>query len=103
MMRSGWYWSCLRWLRLIAVIWSMLCLAGSTEVRGGEGSAGQVGRGGWADHAARPCGVFQHVQVMEPIGAAKGSASRRRVPVALTTGKPSRTQYSMPPIISLTR
>jgi hypothetical protein len=63
----------------------------------------QVGQHGWADRAVQPCGVRQHAQVMEPIGAVNGSASRCSVPARDATGKPSRIQYSIPPIISLTR
>jgi len=45
----------------------------------------------------------QHAQDTGPAGAVNGSGSRCRVPEAVSTGKPSRIQYSMPPIISLTR
>ena len=37
-----------------------------------------------------------------PVGAVSGSDTRRVMPSAVSTGRPSRVQYSKPPIISLT-
>ncbi|MEN3269894.1 MAG: tryptophan synthase beta chain [Pseudonocardia sp.] len=51
--------------------------------------------GGRRRRAGRP---DQH-----PQGAVSGSGAAAVVPVAVSTGKPSRIQYSIPPIISLTR
>ena len=41
-------------------------------------------------------------QLAEPAGVVSGSGARVVGPVAVCTAKPSRTQYSYPPIISLT-
>jgi hypothetical protein len=48
-------------------------------------------------------GVGQQAQAGEWSGAVRGSGRCWWVPVALSVGRPSRIQYSMPPIISLTR
>ena len=45
---------------------------------------------------------LQQAQVMPVAGAVSGSVARVVIPDAVCTGKPSRTQYSYPPSISLT-
>jgi hypothetical protein len=46
-------------------------------------------------------GSTQQAQAM-PVGAVSGSDGRRVMPSDVSTGNPSRDQYSNPPIISLT-
>jgi hypothetical protein len=72
---------------------------GPGTLEGGMGGA-QSRQGG---QVARPWASCQHAQDTEPTGPVSGSGARRPVPAAVSTGKPSRIQYSMPPIISLTR
>ncbi|GGV01214.1 hypothetical protein GCM10010502_64710 [Kitasatospora aureofaciens] len=62
---------------------------GSGALEGGvsgaqAGDGRQVGRGGRADHAARPWGAGQHAQVMPERGAVRSSTGRWSVPAAVS-------------------
>jgi hypothetical protein len=46
--------------------------------------------------------IGQQSQLIELAGAVSGSATRSMRPAVLSTGYPSRAQYSNPPIISFT-